>query len=207
MVCEKAQDSIMLYHEKRLHPLQKLDLHKHINNCVNCKELFLAMDDLQIFDKIDKIDTLDNIEKLAEPPVDFQANVMAQISNLPTYKLDDSKWLQWGRIAMCLYSLTLAALLLIIYNTDWIPVNDFATPNLMLWIENVNLTLTNFGQTFNTFLVDNIVHLSNYLLMFGLFLSLLSVFMFQKERVFVAVANFSPFAKFSKKDSKTGKKS
>ena len=74
MTCSSAQDSVMLYHEKRIKPLKSMALHRHINKCSSCKEFFLSMEAAM------EIATETAATELKEPPAGFTESIMAKVA-------------------------------------------------------------------------------------------------------------------------------
>ena len=126
MKCINVQDDIMLYIENRLENKNALALHKHIQKCEPCRQLFLAMDSAKELE-------FEEFE-INPAPGGFTAAVMAKITALPieehpvavtaespvektASKLALTDWL---RIAGGLYALVLAIGLGVLYNTDLI---------------------------------------------------------------------------------------
>ena len=143
MTCTNAQDNIMLYLEKRIKPFKAIALHRHINKCEDCRELFLAMD------------AAANTEPCAAPD-GFTEMVMAKISSLPTHRqvLAPCKpAANWLRLVGCLYVLLLALGTQISY----------PLPNLGEWstvLFNIFTQITQTGQTIILYTADLIgVHI------------------------------------------------
>ena len=121
MDCSNAQNSMMLYLEKRIAPLQSVALHRHVNNCEDCREMFLALDTTA-----DDIEA--GIETLAAiAPENFTKSVMKKISGLPAReRLSASPSTDWLRLVGCVYALSLAILLGVFYNTNLIQIPQTA---------------------------------------------------------------------------------
>ena len=109
MKCSDSQNFIMLYYEKRISSLKSLALHRHINKCGDCRELFLAMDE---------VSGLDVVEYASEGFVD---SVMAKVLELPAYELKSEKAAtstDWLRVMGCAYAVLLAIGFSVLYNAD-----------------------------------------------------------------------------------------
>jgi len=102
MTCDKAQNAVMLYHEKRLRPIKAMALHRHIRKCEDCRQFFLAFTDCE----------------LVEAPEGFTEAVMAKVMALPAHTPKKKFAIDWQRLSICAYALMLAVGLLVMPD-DW----------------------------------------------------------------------------------------
>ena len=179
MTCSNAQDSVMLYHEKRLKSLASLALHRHINKCEDCREFFLAMD---------AATRAGNFEAETEPAEDFIEVVMAKIYELPAYaplpsetppKAKSSN--DWIRVAGCLYALVLAAGLALFFNTDLIEI-PYSNIETGAWADAFFGSLIQAGQYATTAALSS--GIANPTLAITIILGSTLLFMLQREKVF-----------------------
>jgi len=156
MTCEKFNDYIMLYHEGRLKPRQAIALHKHLENCPDCRELFLVMDSAEEFTD--------------EPREGFVEAVMAKVSDLPAYErvTNTKPRVDWLRVAGSFYALALAVVLIIFYNTDLIQIPQTGGDWFYAITDNMFSLLSGFGH---------------FPLVVAVVPALAFVFMLQKEKV------------------------
>jgi hypothetical protein len=206
MKCIEAQDLIMLYAEKRLNSIDTLRLRGHIEECIDCKEVFLFFDEATEEAKIE-----------AESPnisENFVASIMENVNYLPSHKtkyekkpvplsamlvhklktmLDNSS-IGWLHIAGCLYAVLLSVGFVAMYETNQASTL-FTNYTGYTILDNLNayinlhispvflgfssyLALPNFTQLGTVGLLDM---LGNYLLVIGLFFMAALVFVVNRE--------------------------
>lgn len=105
MTCSKAEDAVMLYHEKRIKPFKSLALYRHVNKCECCRKLFLA------------INRMSELE-MHEAPEGLKNAVMAKIPTLSTPAAPAKQRINRTQLAHCLYALLLAVGMAILLNTE-----------------------------------------------------------------------------------------
>ncbi|MCL2398834.1 MAG: hypothetical protein FWC91_03700 [Defluviitaleaceae bacterium] len=176
MTCDKAQDSIMLYVEKRVSPLKALALHRHIYTCENCREMFLAMDAASEMDF--------EIEEDFEVPECFEEEVMAKIYAMPSHKpvvKEEKTKINWLRLLGCLYALILATGWGVLYNTELVQLSysPLATTE---WIDAFFISLAQAGQTAVLYMSNMAGDFTNYILIIAFALWLLAIGIYGKEK-------------------------
>ena len=195
VTCSNTQETIMLYHEKRIKPLKSVALHWHINKCTDCRELFLAMDKAGEYE-IEALDT--GTANLV--PEGFTKAVMAKISAIPLSERPvalgrltapghpmESKSAarktpsDWMRLAGCVYALLLAAGLGVLYNTELIQIPYYNLGAL----EQINAFLNNLSQAGQY--ADTLTMAGGFgspILVIAVVLGLALAFMLRREKAF-----------------------
>jgi len=172
MKCENAQDAVMLYHEKRLKPLKSLALYMHIQKCADCRELFLAMDELNEFEEIPE----------AAAPDNFTDIVMTKIAKLPVYQpLPKNTSTDWLYLAACTYALLLAIGFSILYQIDTYQLPAFSLP-MDEYTEAFLATVSQIGTQIATYATQTLSDFGLYFLALTVILGLALAFVIQKEK-------------------------
>ena len=170
MKCENAQDAVMLYHEKRIKPLKSLALYMHIHKCADCRELFLAMEELNEF----------STEALA--PDNFTDMVMAKVAKLPAYKpMPKNTGTDWLHLAACAYALLLAIGFAVLYQVDTSQLPSFSLPTDE-YTEAFLAIISQAGSQVATYATNTLNDLGLYFLLLTAILSLALVFIVHKEK-------------------------
>ena len=167
MKCENAQDAVMLYHEKRIKPFKSFALYRHINKCADCRELFLAMDELSEF----------GAETVA--PDNFTEIVMAKVAKLPAYRaLPKNTGTDWFYLAACAYALLLAIGFFVLYQVDYVALNLPANENVAA----VLATLSQVGEQVAIYATDALSNFGLYFLILTIVLGIVLAFVVQNEK-------------------------
>ena len=191
VTCSNTQETIMLYHEKRIKPLKSAALYWHINKCADCRQVFLAITEACETDSLE-------IETANLAPDGFAEGVMAKISMIPlserpvvsisgsdmstTSKLFMRKTpADWMRLAGCVYALLLAAALAVLYNTELILISY---SSLGTW-QQIDMFLTNLaqiGQNAASYTANISWGFGNHVLAIAVVIGLALAFMLQREK-------------------------
>jgi len=84
--CDKASNLMMLYADKRIKPMQRFALRKHVNACKTCREAFLAFDTMveAYAGDLGALNVPDGFTPEGSMG-DFVNRVMAKVRELPVY--------------------------------------------------------------------------------------------------------------------------
>jgi len=174
MTCTNAQDTVMLYHEKRIKPLKSLALHQHIHKCEDCREFFLAMEDALTIEPFS-----------VEIPEGFVDKVMSKVVLLPTpMRLKSPLYIakiDWVRLAGSLYALVLAAVLAVLYNTELVQI-PYPTLGVGDW---AGAFFGGIAQAGHSVVVNTATiagNIGNFILAIAVVLGLALTFMVMKEK-------------------------
>ena len=164
MTCSSAQNSVMLYQEKRIKPLKAIALHRHLNKCEDCREFFLAMGEASDLE-------------LSEAPDGFVESTMLLINKsgvTPKLISHTTGSFDYLRLAGCLFSLFLAASIVIMYyyNIEMVQVPD---PTIGAWIDAFFGGLAQAGQTVALYTANIMGELVNHILIFAVVLILTAI--------------------------------
>jgi len=195
MTCDKAQNLIMVYAENRIKPLQSLELHKHIENCPDCRETFLifcsAMD-ICGSDSLDGLDEKETEEKILSDvifsaPDGFTEAVMAKIADEPIYikKAEKKSSIGWLRLIGCAYAACLSVLIVLLYGTDLISMDLIASPTVIETAEQASTFFAVIATTVQngiTNLAAASVTVGNYLLIIWMLMTAALTFVLIKEK-------------------------
>jgi len=166
MKCENAQDAVMLYHEKRLKPFKSFALYRHIHKCADCRELFLAMEDLS------------ELNAETNAPDNFTDMVMAKVAKLPAYEvLPKNSGTDWLYLAACAYALLLAIGFSVLYQVDYyvsLPTNEYVSAFLD--------TLSQIGSQAAAYATSTLSDFGLYFLILTVVLGLALALVIQKEK-------------------------
>jgi len=171
----------MEYHEKRIKPFKSVTLYWHINQCEECRELFLAMN---------KASEIEVTPMAAHPVEGFTEAVMAKISALPASEHPTlpersaaKTSVDWMRLAGCLYALLLAAGLGILYNTELIQL-PYPSLGTWEWADVFLGSLAQTGQSAAVYTANAVGGFGNHVLAIAVVLGLTLVFMVHREKSF-----------------------
>jgi len=170
MKCENAQDAVMLYHEKRINLFKSVALYLHIQKCADCRELFLAMDELSEF------------EAEVAAPDNFTDRVMAKVAELPAYEvLPKNTGTDWLYLAACTYALLLAVGFSVLYQVDVSQLPTFSLP-MDGYTEAFLANVSQLGSQFATYATQTLNDFGLYFLVLTVVLGLALAFVMQKEK-------------------------